>query len=534
MADAEFLRWTRLVTVQQDLITPIRAILDYQEILGEEARRLELFDVLSYLDKITVAAQSLSELVNRLLEPGDAPEMGAARELVGSEAKVRHELRTPLNAIIGYSELALEDLPASSADTMRPDLEKILGEARRLLFRINKLGTSRGDQEGAGDAAAQAVIAGLLRTLRNDADEERCPEVGHILVVDDNEANRDLLRRRLLQEGHEVTVAESGIRAIEVLEREEFDLILLDLLMPGMNGIEVLERVKSDPRWHQVPVVMISGLSEINAVIRCIEAGAEDYLPKPFNLVLLRARINACLERKRWRAREQEYLSKLRIEKDRSEALLRNILPDPIVLRLNAGETIIADRFEEGSILFADIVGFTPAAAHMAPAQLVGKLARIFSAFDDLALCLGVEKIKTIGDAYMAAAGLPCPRPDHVEVIAEFALGLLDALGQVNAAAGTDFRVRIGIHSGPVVAGIIGRHKFIYDVWGDTVNIASRLESQGLPDRIQVSETVRSALAHRYDFEPQGKLTLKGRGEADTFLLVPPAPRVPSLLHRSG
>jgi class 3 adenylate cyclase len=528
MSNTDFQRWTRLVTVQQDLVTPVRAILDYQDLLREEARRLDLPDVLEHLDKATTAAQSLDELVGRLMERDGALDMDACIELGGSGAKLRHELRTPLNAIIGYSELALEDLPDGPAiESLRPDLEKLLTEARRLIARINALGTAAAS-EGAAQEGAQTVIADLLRTLRPDGDETHCIEVGRILVVDDTEANRDLLRRRLLQEGHCVELAESGPEALGILEREDFDLILLDLIMPDMNGVEVLRRIKSDPRLYQIPVVMISGLSESDAVIRCIEAGAEDYLPKPFNLVLLRARINACLERGRWRSREQEYLTKLKIEKDRSEALLRNILPDPIVLRLNEGETIIADRFEDVSILFADIVGFTPAAATMTPARLVGKLAEIFSAFDELALRLGVEKIKTIGDAYMAAAGLPSPRPDHVEIIAEFALGALEVLQRINASGDTDFHIRIGIHAGPVVAGIIGRHKFIYDVWGDTVNIASRLESQGAPDRIQVSEAVRDALAHRYDFEPQGTLTLKGRGEATTFLLVPPV-KVPAL-----
>jgi class 3 adenylate cyclase len=522
MSNTEFQRWTRLVTVQQDLVTPVRAILDYQDLLREEARRLALTDVLAYLDEATRAAQALDVLVGRLMERDGVLDMEACLELGSSGAKLRHELRTPLNAIIGYSELALEDLPEGEAvESLRPDLEKLLTEARRLIVRIDALSATAAPEEPTQDGA-RTVIADLLRTLRPDRDETRCLEVGRILVVDDTEANRDLLQRRLVQEGHCVELAETGPDALAILEREDFDLILLDLIMPGMNGVEVLRRIKSDPRLYQIPVVMISGLSESDAVIRCIEAGAEDYLPKPFNLVLLRARINACLERRRWRSREQEYLTKLRIEKDRSEALLRNILPDPIVLRLNDGETIIADRFEEASILFADIVGFTPVAATMTPAYLVGKLAEIFSAFDDLALRIGVEKIKTIGDAYMAAAGLPAPRADHVEIIAEFALGALDVLQRINASGDTDFHIRVGIHTGPVVAGIIGRHKFIYDVWGDTVNIASRLESQGTPDRIQVSEPVRDALAHRYDFEPQGTLTLKGRGEATTFLLVPP------------
>src|SRR5215204_3073884 len=160
-------------------------------------------------------------------------------------------------------------------------------------------------------------------------------------------------------------------------------------------------------------------------------------------MVLLRARINACLDRKRWQDREWEYLVRLRAEKERSEALLRHILPDAVVVRLNAGETVIADRFENVSILFADIVEFTPAAALMTPSQLVDQLNRVFSEFDALALRFGVEKIKTIGDAYMAAAGLPEKRPDHAEAIAAFAVGMLSALRGVNQSGDTALQMRI-------------------------------------------------------------------------------------------
>ena len=294
--------------------------------------------------------------------------------------------------------------------------------------------------------------------------------------------------------------------------------------MPDMNGIEILEHLKSDERLYGIPVIMISGLSETEAVIRCIEAGAEDYLSKPFDIVLLRARINACLERKRWRERENGYLAQLRAERDRSEALLRNILPDPIVQRLNAGETTIADQFTEVSILFADLVGFTEAASRMTPARLVDRLNRIFTGFDQLAMRLGVEKIKTIGDAYMAVGGLPEPRPDHAEAIAHLAIGMLEVVAGENHLYGAaPFEMRVGIHSGPVVAGVIGRHKFIYDVWGDTVNIASRMETTGSPGRIHISDATQRNLAGRFRFESRGIVELKGRGSANAFFLLGPA-----------
>nr|WP_255600010.1 adenylate/guanylate cyclase domain-containing protein [Afifella sp. IM 167] len=431
-------------------------------------------------------------------------------------------MRTPLNAIIGYTEMAVEDIDEfPEAIELLPDIAKLLHEARHLLDSIDTIvdltrdGSTPVPAHGGRD---EAVVAELLSTLAPSSQAD-VREVGRVLVVDDNESNRDLLARRLRQDGHDVVSVTSGIEALEILQGEAFDLILLDLLMPGMNGLDVLLRLKADERWYQIPVIVVSGLNETGAVLKCIEAGADDYLPKPCDLVLLRARINACLERKRWRERERAYLAEISEEKAKSDRLLRNILPAAIVERLNDGETIIADRFEAVSILFADIVGFTPVAASMTPAHLVNRLDRIFSDFDLLATQLGVEKIKTIGDAYMAAAGLPEPRHDHAEAMAEFALGILEALQRLNVDGGPELKIRIGIHSGPVVAGVIGRRKFIYDVWGDTVNVASRLEANGLPDRIQVSPQVRDALAHRFSFEERGFITLKGKGRTAAFLL---------------
>jgi adenylate cyclase len=523
-SDPDFERRAKLVVIWEDLINPVRAIQGYQELVLDQARRLDLAAVIPDLDKVLTAANALSRLVDALRDPAT---VSAVDGLADMQSRLRHDLRTPLNAIIGYSEMVIEDLDAhAGGEGLRPDLMSMLREAKQLLEKIDAIvNLTRGDAapttDGAADSA-HAVVAGLLRTLQ-PAERPRPQEIGRILVIDDNESNRDLLSRRLVVDGHDVVNVESGAQALAILEKDQsFDLVLLDLLMPVMNGLEVLARLKADERWYAIPVIMISGLTESDAVLKCIELGAEDYLPKPCDVVLLRARINACLERSRWREREREFLAQLEEEKAKSDRLIRNILPEHTVLRLNDGETIIADRFDSASILFADIVGFTPAAAAMTPAELVHKLNLLFSEFDILALSLGVEKIKTIGDAYMAAAGLPEPRHDHAEAIAEFAIGILETLRRINESDPAPVQVRIGVHMGPVVAGVIGRHKFIYDVWGDTVNIASRLESEGAPNRINVSAAIQEALAHRFAFEPRGMLSLKGKGRTHAFFLVEP------------
>jgi class 3 adenylate cyclase len=210
---------------------------------------------------------------------------------------------------------------------------------------------------------------------------------------------------------------------------------------------------------------------------------------------------------------------KLKIEQQKSEKLLLNILPKPIADRLKKGEQTIADSFPEVTVLFSDLVGFTELSTTIEPCELVEKLNQIFLAFDKLTEKHQLEKIKTIGDAYMLVGGLPTPRPDHVEAVANMALEMLTTINNINQAAHAHFQIRIGFHTGPVIAGIIGKNKFNYDLWGDTVNIASRMESRGLSGHIQVSEATYQLLKDKFVFERRGPIEIKGKGKMVTYLL---------------
>jgi guanylate cyclase len=220
-------------------------------------------------------------------------------------------------------------------------------------------------------------------------------------------------------------------------------------------------------------------------------------------------------------------LTALRREQRSTEQLLLNILPGPIAQRLRTGETAIADSFEEVTILFADVVGFTRLAAAHPADQVVRLLNRIFTAFDELAERWGVEKIKTIGDAYMVASGLPLARHDHAAVVAEVALAMRVAVERVGREQGLVLELRIGIHTGSVVAGIIGLKKFAYDVWGDTVNLASRMESTAPAGSIQVSERTGRRLEAFYALEPRAAVAVHGIGPVATFLLAGRRPGLP-------
>ncbi len=212
--------------------------------------------------------------------------------------------------------------------------------------------------------------------------------------------------------------------------------------------------------------------------------------------------------------------SELNDEKEKSERLLLNVLPAPIAERLKSSEKVIVDKFDAVSVLFADIVGFTALSSRTSPEALVGMLDELFSTFDRLAEKHGLEKIKTIGDAYMVVSGIPQPRSDHAVAIAKFAIDMLDELHAYAKRQGTDLTIRVGINTGSVVAGVIGRKKFIYDLWGDTVNTASRMESHGVAGRVHVTQATYELLRDRFEFESRGTLDVKGKGPMQTYLLV--------------
>ena len=402
--------------ISQKLNGPSEAIVGFHTLLIEEVRRTGPEAALEDLRKIGVAARNLSRIVE-MLGTG-ARQVSADQD---AQAQLRHDLRSPINAILGYCEMVLEDFEAEMQPSARRDIDAILTEAGRLAVQIDSAVDAAAEQNHAtDDAEDQDIAAGLERSLAV-SDDGRDVLTGHILVIDDEAANREILSRLLERRGHSVRAVGSARETYQALKRDNFDLVLLDILMPEVNGIDVLKRMKSDPSWREIPVVMVSGLKETGAIAKCISVGAEDYLPKPIDPVLLHARVDACLERSHWRAREVAFTNEIKYERDRADALLHSMLPAPVIQRLNDGETHIVDRFVGATIIFADIVEFTPLVARMDAGDLIKELSNLFTAFDDLATQHGIEKIKTIGDAYMAASGIPSHREDHASAAIDFA-----------------------------------------------------------------------------------------------------------------
>ncbi|MBI5801867.1 MAG: response regulator [Verrucomicrobia bacterium] len=349
-----------------------------------------------------------------------------------------------------------------------------------------------------------------------------------VLVVDDSRTLRRLLIRELNEIGiTHITEATDGREALDLVHSKDFDLVLLDMEMPELDGLQVLYAIKADPLIRSLPVIVISGAEQFDQAVKCIEMGAEDYLPKPFNAVLLRARVMSSLEKKRLRDLDRLRLTELQyekellqLEKEKSERLLLNILPHPIAERLKRGERTIADSHAEVTVLFADLVGFTQLSSKTEPHDLVNLLNEVFTHFDHLAERHGLEKIKTIGDNYMLVGGLPLPRGDHADAVAAMALEMIEDVARINEKNQRQISIRIGINTGPVVAGVIGRKKFTYDLWGDTVNLASRMESSGLPNSIHVSPSTRAALTGKFTLTERGLVLCKGVGEITTWFLT--------------
>ena len=361
-----------------------------------------------------------------------------------------------------------------------------------------------------------------------------------LLIVDDTPTNLEILVDFFADAGFEVYVATSGEHALTQVNEVPPDLILLDVMMPGIDGFETCRRLKACAETKDIPVIFITALSDAVDKVKGLTIGAVDYVTKPLQQEEVLARVNTHLtirklqrhleesntslqqeivERKRTEKALHAYSEKLEAAEKETWRLLLNVLPESIASKLKSSTGIIADSYSNVSVLFADIVNFTELSSQQTPEGLVNFLNDLFSAFDALVEHHALEKIKTIGDAYMVVGGAPTPHPDHAQAIADMALGMLEAVDRYNEANKTNHAIRVGINSGPVVAGVIGTKKFSYDLWGDTVNVGSRMESHGLPGQIQVSEVTYRLLQDQYVFEDRGEIEIKGKELMKAYLL---------------
>jgi adenylate cyclase len=432
------------------------------------------------IDKLLSAGAALKELLGNVDMDADA---------------LQHNIRNVLGALRGYSELLLEDI-----DGAVPELNAIL---ERLLTAVaSATDNSSGSSTGKTDSSSNGIT-------------------GTILAVDDSPDNRDLLARYLTREGHSVLLASSGEQALTLLEEQAVDLVLLDLIMPGMNGREVLTRIKENDVWRALPVIVISGQQDMDGIIACIEAGADDYLFKPFNQVLLQARIRAGLERKRWHDREEQY----RLQLERSEKFIRatfgryvsdevvaNLLEEPEGLKLGGD-------LREATILMSDIRQFSTICERLPADDVMKMLNHYLGVMSEIIMGHQGTIDEFIGDAILAIFGAPVSRADDAVRAVQCALDMQQAMHGINRdnrnAGLPEISMGIGVNTGAVIAGNIGsERRSKYGVVGHHVNLTARIESRTAGGEVLISSSTLDKLDDSFKVGSREEVQVKGIKEA--------------------
>jgi adenylate cyclase len=405
-----------------------------------------------------------------------------------------HDVMNILTALRGYAEMLREDIG--------PEYPGIEATLTLLLAIVNSAHGNTGGRPGAERRAIQS-------------------EPGFILAVDDLQENRELVARNLSRSGHIVITAASGEEALRVLEQSDVDVVLLDLLMPGMDGREVLRRIKEHPDWRATPVIVISGNQDMDGIIECIEAGADDYLFKPFNPVLLQARIKAGIERKRWHDREELYRQQLERNEKFIRATFGRYLSDEIVtdiLERPEGLELGGD-LRRVSIMMSDIRGFTSLSENLAPAQVVTLLNRYLGTMTDIIMAHHGTIDEFIGDAILAVFGAPQRRDDDADRAVQCALAMQAAMRDINerniAEGFPTLHTAIAINTGDVIAGNIGsERRSKYGFVGHPMNVTSRIEDITRGDEILISDGTLRSLKDRYAMGRSQEVNVKGLEEA--------------------
>ena len=342
-------------------------------------------------------------------------------------------------------------------------------------------------------------LSQLLKMFKN----ENRPQ---LLIVDDSAENL-LVLQELLQDDYRIILCKTGEKALELLGAKPLpNLILLDVVMPGMSGFEVCIKIKENQQTSKIPVIFLTALNEANEETKGFRVGGADFITKPFNPDIVKARIKTHID--------------LQAEQLKSEALLRILLPEKVIGDLIKKGFYEPELHSNVSILFCDLVGFTQIASQLPPAKLIEELSELFSQFDEICASLGVTRIKTIGDAYMAACGIEQAFQDHAHRIVKSGMEFIRYLNLRNESSEFLWQCRIGVHSGNVIGGVVGKSRFVYDIMGDNVNIAARVESSGVPMRVTITEETKALLNDIYPLESIGITELKGKSPRELFTIA--------------
>jgi adenylate cyclase len=501
-----------LAHIRHELRTPLNAIIGYSEMLIEDAETKHLDAFIPDLRNILALGNTILGIVNDTLTTPPNGTEPIDVDLERIEEALESALQTPLAGVRDRSRKLLKLAGEADKPAVISDLEKIRSACERFQSQIHNI------EAGAlcdppGKAAAYAFDAAADTRGSSFEKEEPSRPVARstVLVVDDDEMNRDLLCSYLQRQGHDVTVAEDGRQALDRVGKSRFDLILLDVLMPEMNGDEVLTELKCTDGLRDIPVLMISSLEEVDIVARCIETGADDYLPKPFNSVLLGARIRSCLEKKRLQDLERGYRRAL------SEAFGKYVAHE-VRDEVMSGRIPLDGELKEVTALFADLRDFTPLTESTPPKEVVHILNVYFSEMAPAISRHHGSVLRYVGDEIFAVFGAPLPLEDHPSHALEAALDMRRLLVVVNERLKKTNQVQleqgIGIHTGQVVAAIIGSpDRQSYDIVGDTANLGSRIQelTKKYDTDILISGETRRLLPEDVPVVKLAETAVKGR-----------------------
>ncbi len=475
----------RAIFARLEIMGPVAALVNLADLLRRDAGGNRPDEYLADVAELQEAAERLAGMVRALHAGGDA----APADLDRALARSRHDLGNGLNRLAGLVQLlqlAEEDLFGA----FLPELDQMLALCRECEARL--LGLTGQDSDGRprpGQPSA-VEVAHAVAQIESPGGGVGAVQAGRILVADDDPLNRDVLTRLLTLQGHRVSEAADGEEALRRLDEEPFDVLLLDILMPGLNGFEVLRRLGDPERPCRPAVIVISALDGVGALVRCLEAGADDYLTKPVDKVLLAARINSCLQKKRQRARE-----------------LGQFFPPEVVTHLLDNPEALRPQAVEVTVLFCDIRGFSRISERLedAPDRKMGWVQAVFETLDECVVRHGGVLIDFIGDELLAMWGAPVAQPDHARRACHAAIDMLAGIDRLSAewrgVIGEETAVGIGINTGPASVGNTGtRRRFKYGPMGNTVNLASRIQgaTKYLRASAMLTEATRQALAEEF------------------------------------
>ncbi|HSM36708.1 MAG TPA: response regulator [Longimicrobiales bacterium] len=522
--DPERVRKASLANLRQELLAPIDAIAGYSEMLLEDARRAELDEAAEILGKMHRAGGELRGMASSFLDP-DGMLATASDDPAAISSHIRHELRNPVNALIGYAELLKEDgCVQGDLHHLEPDLDRLLAAAHRVNGLITRIAAFPVEDPHAVSANAEIeasveVARDVLAKIR-PRDGDRTPtQHGTLLIVDDNATNRDLISRRLAREGFTVATAESGADALRIVGERAIDLVLLDVLMPEMDGVEVLKRLKAEPRTAAIPVIMLSALDEIDSAIGCVDMGAEDFLPKSFDPVLLRVRIDACLELRRLRDRDREYARSLDQERALTEHLLASLCPKPFAERVLAGESDIVQHVPDATVVVGRFRGVRHGGADRDARATVDRMRELLGRLEAIARAHGVHILRADGAGFAAAVGLEGDGETAAQAGAAFALAALAETERFAGELDGGIGLRVGAHTGPITAGLLQTGRLAFDVWGEGISTARAIAAAAPEGAIHVSPKLYAALRVTHGLDTVGEVELEDVGQMRLFAL---------------